>query len=144
MAFGKINHLEFLVDDLEEAVKYFTEKLGFKLVRRFDVGWGFGKAVEVKAPNGTEIFELHQVTDEFKEQIKKAPGWAYFNHIAFEVEDLDKEYEELKSKGVYFETDGPTPTADTPHFQPATGRKLVTTFDAEGHKCIQLVEVKHE
>jgi len=134
MAFGKINHLEFLVDDLEEAVKYFTEKLGFELVRRFDVDWGFGKAVEVRAPNGTEIFELHQVTDEFKEQIKKAPGWVYFNHIAFEVEDIDKEYEGLKSKGVEFS--GP------PHFTPASGRKLAQTREPDGREWIQLQEVK--
>ena len=134
MAFGKINHLEFLVDDLEEAVKYFTEKLGFKLVRRFDVGWGFGKAVEVKAPNGTEIFELHQVTDEFKKEIEKAPGWAYFNHIAFEVEDIDKEYEELTNKGVKF--------AGPPHFNPESGRKLAQTREPDGREWIQLQEAK--
>lgn len=134
MAFGKINHLEFLVDDLKEAEEYFTEKLGFELVRRFDVGWGFGKAVEVRAPNGTEIFELHQVTDEFKEQIKKAPGWAYFNHIAFEVEDLDKEYEELKGKGVVFSV--------APQFNPESGRKLAQTCEPDGREWIQLQEVK--
>ena len=142
MALGRIHHIDFRVEDLEKTVDYFTKKLGFKVVRRTEHAGG---SVELVSPAGGEIFEFRKVTEEYLSR----PGVinrAYFNHICFEVQDIDKEYEELKSNGVYFEEDGPTPIfegpADTPHLQPATGRKLVTTFDAEGHRCIQLVEVK--
>lgn len=140
MAFGRINHIDFRVEDLEKTVDYFTKKLGFKVVRRTEHAGG---SVELVSPAGGEIFEFREITEEYLSR----PGVinrSYLNHICFEVQDIDKEYEELKSKGVYFESDGPAPTVDTPHLQPATGRKLVTTFDAEGHRCIQLVEVKHE
>ncbi len=36
MALGKIDHIDLSVTDLEKAEKYFTEKLGFKLLRRIE------------------------------------------------------------------------------------------------------------
>lgn len=130
MALGKVNHLDFFVDDLEKTVEYFTEKLGFKLVRRTD---HYGKSVELTTAAADVIFEFHQVTEEYKS--KEASGRPYLSHIAFEVDDLDKTCQELKSKGVPFKTD-----LDAPQFQPATGRRLANTYDADGRRWIQLQE----
>ena len=118
MTLGKINHIDFCVGDLEKTVKYYTEKMGFKEVRRIEHGGG---SVELVSPAGGEIFEFSQVTEEYL----RKPGVIdrpYLNHICFEVEDIDKEYEELKSKGVHFED------ADAPKYYAPTDRKLATTF----------------
>ena len=44
--------------------------------------------------------------------------------IGFEVDDMDKAYKEMKSKGVNFE--------DAPAFNPRNGRTLADTRDADG------------
>ena len=132
---GRINHLHFYVEDLEETYKYFTEKLGFKFVRR---GHG-GKSVDLVSSEGGPTFEFNQITEEYKNT--RAPGIPgkdhfayerrpYLDHIACEVDDLDKEYEELKSRGVKFK--------HTPVINPQNKRKLVDTCDAEGKRWIQL------
>lgn len=129
MAIGKINHIEFFVDDLKKTEKYFIQKLGFKLVRRTEHAGG---AVELVAPAGEGIiFEFHQrkVGEQLKD--KDPLGWPAFNHIAFEVDDIGKEYKELKGKGVQF-------TGSAPNFNPLTGRTLADTYDADGRMWIQL------
>ena len=134
MALGKVNHLDFFVDDLEKTLEYFTEKMGFKLIRRTE---HLGKAIELASPAGDLIFEFHQMTEEY--QSNEAPVRPYFSHVAFEVDDLDKTYEELKNKGVPFITE-----LDVPHLRAETGRKVANTYDADGHRWIQLQEVKPE
>ena len=54
-----------------------------------------------------------------------------FNHIAFKVDDINKEYEELKSKGVPVHP-------DDPEFNPTTGRTLVDVLDANKRVWVQL------
>jgi len=130
MALKKINHLDFYVDDLEKTLEYFTEKLGFKLVRRTE---HYGKAIELALPASDAIFEFHQVTEEYKS--KEASGRPYLSHIGFEVDDLDKTCKELKSKGVPFKA-----PFDIPRFVPETGRKLANAYDADGRGWIQLQE----
>ena len=67
---------------------------------------------------------------------EKSPGWPYyFNHIAFGVDDINKEYEDLKSKGVSFR-----PAA--PAFIPTSGRTVINAADADGHFCIQLTDTE--
>ncbi len=125
MALGKIDHIAFIVDDLEKAEEYFTKKLGFKLLRRTKHG---GKAIELTSPAGDFFFDLKQGSEEvYKDMREKRPGWPYhFNHIAFKVDDINKDFEELKSKGVPF-------LRDAPRFNPTTGRTLAPFEDADGH-----------
>ena len=134
MALGKIDHIDFIVEDLDKAEEYFTEKLGFKLLRRTKHG---GKAIELKSPAGDFFFDFHQMTDEIMNEIKsaqEASTWPiYFNHIAFKVDDINKEFEELKSKGVSFRDDAPV-------FVPTTGRRLADAPDADGRYWIQLTD----
>ena len=129
MVFGRVHHIDISVEDLEKAVKYFTEKLGWKLIRRTE---HMGGAVELAPAPGGVIFELHQVTEEDKIKLKEGKrewGTPYLNHIAFEVDDVDKTYEELKAKGVPFKDE-----IDKPHLRPETGRKVANTYDADGRR----------
>ena len=129
MVLGKINHIEFFVDDLKKAEEYFTKKLGFKVVRRTEHA---GKAIELVAPAGEGIiFELHPRKVGAQRKDKDPLGWPAFNHVAFEVDDINKEFEELKSKGIKF-------MQDAPSFNPLTGRTLADTYDADGRMWIQL------
>ena len=132
MALGKIDHIHFVVEDLEKTVDYFTEKLGFKLVRHY------GRSVELTLPSGDEIFEFRQMTEEDKTEDKpsgvKEPR-PYLHHIAFQADDLDKTYEELKSKGLLFKTE-----LDAPHQATASGRRLAHTYDGDGRRWIQIVQ----
>jgi len=130
MALGKIDHVDFAVDDLEKAEEYFTKRLGFKLLRRTE---HLGKSIELTTPAGDFFFDLHQRSEESEKLVKeKFPGWPYlFSHVAFKVDDINKEFEELKSKGVSF-------NEDAPFFYPPTGRTLANVLDADGHWWLQL------
>lgn len=139
MTLGKINHLQFYAENLEETCKYFTEKLGFKFVQR---GHG-GKSVDLVSCEGGPIFEFHQITEEYKTaKAEERPDLThvasdrrpYLDHIAFEVEDMDKAYNELRSKGVTFQ--------EAPELNPVNNRMLAGTCDAEGKRWIQLQEMK--
>ncbi len=133
MVLGKIDHIDFTVDDLEKAEEYFTKKLGFKLLRHTMHG---GPSIELQSPAGDFFFDFHQGSEEVYKQAREQPGGScQFNpilgHIAFKVDDINKEYEELKSKGVPVHPDGPG-------FNPTTGRTLVDVNDANGRYWIQL------
>jgi len=56
----------------------------------------------------------------------------YF-HIAFKVDDINKEFEELKSKGVSFRQ-------DVPFFNPESGRTIADALDSDERFCIQLTD----
>ena len=137
MALGKIDHIAFFVDDLEKAEEYFIKKLGFKLSRRVYEG----KGLELTSPAGDFVLDINQGNEEaWREEARKhlgGPGRlggpAHFSHIAFKVDDINKEYEELKSKGV-------SVSPDAPGFNPVSRRKLATIPDADGRFWIQLSE----
>ena len=130
MALGKIEHIDIIVEDLEKAEEYFTKKLGFKLLRRTKHG---GKAIELQSPAGDFFFDLIQGNEELYKRREQTPGGpCYFRHICFKVDDINKEWEELKSKGV------PVRAEDAPGFNPATGRTLAAVPDADGRNWIHL------
>ncbi len=133
MTLGKIDHIDLFVGDLEKAEKHFTEKLGFKLLRHTEHA---GKSVELQSPAGDFFLDLHQGSEEsYRKESERSPGWPYyFNHVAFRVDDINKEYEDLKSKGVSFRQDAPV-------FVPPTGRTVADVADADGHFWIQLTDV---
>ena len=132
MALGKIDHIDITVDDLEKAEEYFTKKLGFKLLRRTEHG---GKSIELQSPAGDFFFEFHQGSEEVykAERERERPEWScLFGHIAFKVDDINKEFEELKSKGVPIRPEG------GPELTTTTGRTLAEIEDADGRFWMQL------
>jgi len=140
MALGKIDHIDFTVEDLEKAEEYFTKKLGFKLLRRTYEG----KAIELTSPAGDFSLDLRQGSEELYKAERERPGWPYhFYHIAFKVDDMNKELEELKSKGVSVGGGAPKfNPIEAPKFNPITGRTYANVPDADGRYWIQLSEAK--
>ena len=121
MALGKIDHIDFVVDDLEKVEEYFTKTLGFKLLRHTMHG---GPSIELKSPAGDFFFDFHLGSEEVYKQAKEGSGVAgqpsrddipegpcqfkpILSHIAFQVVDINKEYEELNSKGVPLNPEDP-------------------------------------
>jgi catechol 2,3-dioxygenase-like lactoylglutathione lyase family enzyme len=134
MALGRIDHIDLTVDDLEKALDYFVKALGFKLLRRTEHA---GASVEISSPAGDFFFDLHQRTDELYDAWRAGaldgPGPVCFNHIAFRVEDIDREFAELKDRGASF-------WQEKPFRHPVTGRKIADARDADGRFWIQLTE----
>lgn len=132
MALGKLDHMDFTIGDLEKAEVYFTEKLGFKFLRRNEHQ---DKLISSELASTVDdvIIQLHQESEEeLKKRREQAPEWSlYINHIAFKVNDINKKFKELKSKGVSFK-------GTAPMLNPVTGRTLANAADVEGRHWIQL------
>jgi len=98
----KIKLTQVFVDDQEKALKFYTEVLGF--VKKRDIPVGEYKWLTVVSPdeqNGTELLlepSDNPATKVFKKAIyEQGITWALF-----EVDDIQHEYERLKSRGVRF------------------------------------------
>ncbi len=95
--FKRIDHVELITPDMERAVRFYSEILGFKLKER--------KKVE---HHPMEEIVFLQLNDTMLELISgKAPepmpanAWRVgYRMMALEVEDMDKAVSYLKSKGV--------------------------------------------
>ena len=109
MRIRRVNHLGILVEDLDDAVRSFTENLGLSL----DHVERYGEELDIAfLPCGETLVELIKpLTGEgwnaeyLREQ---GPG---IQHVALEVEDLEAALEELKSRGVDHMGDAPLPGA---------------------------------
>jgi predicted enzyme related to lactoylglutathione lyase len=97
-----LNHVTVLVRDQDEALAFYTEKLG--LEKRADDMFGEGYRWLTVAPPGQTNLEIvlnpaFGPQDEVK--IGKLPGWV------FHTDDCQADYERLKGRGVKF-TEAPT------------------------------------
>ncbi len=95
----KIHHIALSVKNLEVSSQFYKDNFGFKEVKRFERKDLGGKAVFLKLDNTQiEIWE-------FDKQIKNKDDFSNLNiigikHIAFEVSNLEKIYQKLKSKNM--------------------------------------------
>jgi glyoxylase I family protein len=114
-----IDHIEFIVRDVEEFVTFF-QKLGFNLLTRTS---HHGASAELQLPGANQpIFEIHQVGGEENIGI---------NHIAFRVDNAQAAYEDMQRQGIS--------SAKPPNFVPATGRTTINFRDPDGWR-LQLVD----
>ena len=109
MKIKRVNHLGIIVEDLDEAVRSFTEHLGLTL----DHIEPYGDELEIAfLPCGDTLVELIEPrtqagsnADYLKEH---GPG---IQHVAFEVGDLEAALSELAERGVKPLGDAPIPGA---------------------------------
>lgn len=111
----RIHLSSVLVDDQEEALRFYTEVLGFVL--KHDVPVGDDRWITVVSPQDPEGTELllgpsgHPAVKPFKEALV-ADGIPY---TSFAVDDVKAEYERLRGLGVRFTQEpadmGPVTTA---------------------------------
>ena len=100
----RINLTSILVDDQEKALRFYTEKLGFQ--KKTEVPLGEHRWLTVVSPaepDGVELVlepDAHPAAAPFKRALVD-DGIPY---TSFAVEDVDAEYERLRTEGVEFVT----------------------------------------
>ena len=99
----KIKLTSIMVDDQAKALAFYTEVLGFAKSKDIDVGNGF-RWLTVHAPEGHPDVELSLEPN--ANPAGKTFQTALFQQsipaTAFEVDDLQAEYQRLKGRGVVF------------------------------------------
>jgi len=103
----RIKLASIMVDDQDKALKFYTEVFGF--VKKHDIPVGEFRWITVVSPDGPGDVELalepnaNPIGKTFQEGIFKQGIPA----TAFEVEDIEQEFQRLKALGVAF-TQGPS------------------------------------
>ena len=87
------------VKDMNESIRFYTEILGMKLVKRDKTPQTHGEGAVLKSPESEQVIELNWYAH------GSTYGTSYENgseidHLGFEVEDLGAWVKELESKGV--------------------------------------------
>jgi len=98
---NKIGHITLLVKDQDEALKFYTQKLGFQ--KRQDIIIAKNVRWVTVSPKGQEDLELTFVVADSEEK-RKVVGKQAGDHVllTLESDDCRKEYKALKAKGVKF------------------------------------------
>ncbi|HYF93123.1 MAG TPA: VOC family protein [Symbiobacteriaceae bacterium] len=101
-----VDHLAVAVDDLEAAVAFYRERLGFEEVeRRVTEGKKTGMLSVVMRAGDLKVVLLKGTTDD--SQVSRyvqeyGPG---VQHVAFMVEGIDAVVDDLRQRGLPFDTD---------------------------------------
>jgi methylmalonyl-CoA/ethylmalonyl-CoA epimerase len=100
-----IDHIAFAVRDLDAAVEFFTNVLGFELVRRLEVRGKRTGMISAEMEHNDIKFVLCQGTEP-ESQVSQlitnfGPGVA---HVALNVENVASTVEELRMRGLSFDT----------------------------------------
>ena len=98
---NKIGHITLLVKNQDEALKFYTEKLGFQ--KRKDLEIAQNMRWVTVSPKGQSDLELTFVVADTEEK-RRAVGKQAGDHVflTLESDDCRKEYKALKAKGVKF------------------------------------------
>ena len=108
-----VQHVNVTISNLDEAIHFFCDILGFEMIMPVNESSSEGlrnitqlpdahiKFCLVKAPDNTEI-EITQYVEPKGERIDLKVCNIGVGHIAFEVDDIMKTYQELSAKGVVF------------------------------------------
>ena len=113
----KIKLTSISIDDYDKALKFYTEVLGF--VKKRDIPLGDGArwitVVSADEPNGTELLLEPNAEYPAMKALKQALVKDGIPFTAFQVDDIQKEYDRLKKLGVVFTMEptnmGPTTVA---------------------------------
>jgi glyoxylase I family protein len=105
----RIKLTSIMVDDQEKALRFYTEVLGFR--KKHEIPVGEYRWITVTSPDGPDDIELSLEPN--ANPAAKAFQEAMFTQgiplAAFEVADIEREYERLRQQGVAF-TREPTRT----------------------------------
>jgi len=102
MSAMRIKLASIIVDDQDKALRFYTEVLGF--VKKTDIPVGKFRWITVVSPEGPDDIEL--VLEPNENPAARAYQEALFQQgiplTAFAVEDIQKEFERMKTRGVMF------------------------------------------
>ncbi|MGH8129752.1 MAG: VOC family protein [Steroidobacteraceae bacterium] len=98
---SRISQVALLVRDYDEAIRFFTEALGFALLE--DTRLGHGKRWVRVAPqggDGTAVLLARASTPEQQRAVGNQGGGRVFMFLA--TDDFERDYGHMKSRGVRF------------------------------------------
>lgn len=95
--FRGLQHLGIPVTDLRNTVDFYT-RLGFTKTHDNHVDEEDGRVLVAFMEQRGVIIEFYQVTAQEREEIRTRSD-GHIDHIAFDVEDVDKAFQELKTAG---------------------------------------------
>lgn len=100
----KINLTSVMVNDQDKALKFYTEVLGF--VKKTDIPMGEYKWLTVVSPDGSRDIEMLLEPTGFPPAVifQNALFDAGIPATAFEVDDIQEEFEKLEKLGVVFKS----------------------------------------
>ena len=99
----ELAHVALVVRDYDEAVAWFTHKLGFALLEDTDAGGGkrFVRVAPAASGRGASLLLARAVTDEQRARIGNQTGGRVF--LFLQTDDFERDYELMKSRGVIFQ-----------------------------------------
>lgn len=130
-----LNHIAILVSNLERSKRFYKEALGLEAVFEHPIS-----GPQFEKVTGIEVFDVvfAVLTDkksgvnleiaEFRNGLIESPS--VFNHIAFEVEDVDKLYHKFIEDGI--ETVSEPVTLSHPHPK-INGKRFFYFYDPDGN-----------
>ena len=131
----KIKLSSVSIDDYDKALKFYTEVMGFQLKRDIPLGndarWI--TVVSPEEPNGTELLLEPNASYPAMKALKESLVKDGIPFTAFQVNNIQKEYERMKNLGVEF-TMEPT----------NMGMTTVAIFDDTCGNLIQIYQVTGE
>lgn len=97
----KIGSVALVVDNYDDAVDFYTNKLQFELIEDLDLGGG-KRWVLISPPNstGTNLLLAQASNEEQKKSVGNQTGGRVF--LFLHTNDFWRDYENMKSKGVEF------------------------------------------
>jgi catechol 2,3-dioxygenase-like lactoylglutathione lyase family enzyme len=113
----KIKLTSVSIDDYDKALKFYTEVMGFVTKRDIPLGDGarWITVVSPEEPDGTELLLEPNASYPAMKALKESLVKDGMPFTAFEVDDIQKEYERMKKLGVEFTMEptnmGPTTAA---------------------------------
>jgi predicted enzyme related to lactoylglutathione lyase len=100
----KIKLTSVSIDDYDKALKFYTEMMGFQKKRDIPLGEGVRwiTVVSPQEPNGTELLLEPNATYPAMKALKESLVKDGIPFTAFQVDDVQEEYERMKNLGVDF------------------------------------------
>ena len=134
-----LDHVAIAVPDLEKAIDFYENQLGFEVLERRETQGTFTGMVSAVIKAGPIVLVLVQGTSE-ESQVSRyvADYGAGVQHIAFEVKDLEQVMARLQESGVDFDTNliqGAGIRQSFTHRDPASGMmyELIERQEPDGH-----------
>lgn len=100
----KIKLTSVSIDDYDKALRFYTEVMGFQLKRDIPLGEGarWITVVSPEEPNGTELLLEPNASYPAMKALKESLVKDGIPYTAFQVNDVQEEYERMKNLGVEF------------------------------------------
>lgn len=152
---SSIDHINIVVTDLEQMVRFYTDLLGHKVTKRVTISGEWvdrvvglngakGDVVYLELPAGPRIELIRYLSPAGASpeglDISNTLG---IRHIAFKVEDIDVVFERLKAGGVKFLSDVQIVPDSQVTYAGGVRKRLVYFRDPEGN-LLELCEYRRQ